>query len=128
MTFKVSIKLPKIELNKEGMKYAKQKAGEAVVPVVSDRVRAKWNNTGTLADEIKYVGGKVRPSSRKRKDSKKLNNFGLAKVLLHRDGGSDPFEVDKTIEEAAARGAQEALAEIAESVLVWDGFGEDVGE
>ncbi len=126
MTFKATIKLPKIELNKDAMKYVRQKAGEEIAPIVRDRVRAEFNDTGRLADSVKYINGKVRPSSSRRPDTK-LNNYGLARVLVSRTG-KDPFEVDATIEAAGADGAQKGIDEVGQAMIVWDGFGEEMEE
>lgn len=126
MTFKATIRLPKVEFNKEAMKYVRQKAGEEIAPILRERVRAEWNESGRLADSVKYINGKVRPSSSRRPDSK-LNNYGLARVLVSRTG-EDPFVVDDAIDEAGAAGAQKGLNEVAEALLVWDGFGEEVSE
>ena len=122
VTFNVKVKIPDLELNKEAMKVVRQRAGEAIVPVVQGKVAAAYNDSGKLVASIKYINGKVRPSSTRRGDSK-LNNYGLLRVLLHRDkGAKDPLDVDDAVNRAGAEGAQKGLAEVQEAILVLRGL------
>lgn len=120
----MQVKIPDIELNKDALKVVRQRAGEAMVPVVQTRVAVAYQDSGRLVASIKYINGKVRPSSSRRGDSK-LNNYGLLRVLLHRDkGAKDPLDVDAEIEKAGQEGATKGLAEVQEAILVLKGFSE----